>query len=171
MGGSPSRNSTLGGVMHKSSFFHPFKFFLSLGSLCLLLFPGIALADSGLSLTVDSPSAFVTEGNPLTVFFTVTNSAPLVIGFEFGALSLSGSFVSGDSSDNAFGGGLFAIQPVFNVGTCVIDNLIIYVPSNGGSCEFWFTFSTGVDSGETDGDVGVWSESLSIGSAVPAPAA
>ncbi len=117
-------------------------FLCALVALAALSFPCMSRAD-GITLVIDTVNLTVTEGNTLTVVFTLSNntgSDVSINNFAGGAAFFSGP---GDSSDS------FA-NSVIDQDNCRFKTL-----AAGKSCLFSIDYISDSDVGEMDGDFGV----------------
>ena len=116
--------------------------------LAALSFPSMSRADGGVTLTIDSTNFTVTEGDTLTIVFTLTNNTAsdvAVNNFAGGAASFAGT---GDPSDSF-------VNSVIDQDNCRFMTL-----AAGKSCLFSIDYITASDAGETDADFGVNQSSL-----------
>lgn len=119
-----------------------------------------ALAVPVISTTLASPgSTTITEGNSITLVFQVTNNTGSTY-FQAGN-GWNYSFVSGDSSD-----GPPSLAASFNFSPAGYTGCGASL-AGGNSCYYAATFTTPSDTGETDGDFGVWDVLTEIGWSLP----
>jgi hypothetical protein len=115
-------------------------------------FPALGAATpSTPTIMLNTTNLTVTEGNSITIDFTVTNntdSSYTLGNFAGGALFFLGP---GDSSDT-----------FSNTSIGPIDNCRFHPLANGASCEYQETGTTPQDTAETDGDSGVNSTCIAI---------
>jgi hypothetical protein len=122
-------------------------FLFILTALAALSFPSMSRAD-GVTLTIDTTNLTVTEGNTLTVVFTLANNTAsdvAIDNFAGGAAFFAGT---GDPTDS------FADSVIDQ------DNCRFRTLGAGMSCLFSIDYITDSDTGETDGDFGVNASNL-----------
>jgi PEP-CTERM motif len=122
-------------------------FLSALLALSALSFPSLSRAD-GVTLVRDTTNLTVTEGNTLTVVFTLTNGTDADVSINNFAGGAAGFAGTGDPSDS------FA-NSVIDQDNCRFKTL-----AAGDSCLFSIDYITHSDVGETDGDFGVNESSL-----------
>ncbi|HEV2287717.1 MAG TPA: PEP-CTERM sorting domain-containing protein [Candidatus Acidoferrales bacterium] len=125
--------------------FGPIRFvvgFLSLVVLCAFVAPRRASAGN-VTITLNPGPLTVTEGNNITLNYTVTNNTGSTIfgdGLPQFIVGYQGVSISGDSSDDLdFATGIFS-------GTCSSESSL----SNGANCTLSFTFTAGSTTGEKE---------------------
>lgn len=120
-----------------------FVFLVVLAALASLSFPTMSRADGVVTLTMNPNSLTVTEGNTLTVTFTLTdgtNADVAINNFAGGAAFFTGT---GDPTD------------FFANSTIDEDHCRFMTLGAGKSCLFSIDYITESGAGETDGDFGV----------------
>lgn len=129
--------------------------------LCCLTLPALGRADSlsstsstGLTMTLDTSTLTVIEGNPIIATFVVTNNSGSSVSLQFfgGAANIpDNGFVSGDSSDGPS-------SAFISNDSCRATPL-----ANGASCMEVITYPTESPARETDGDFGVFKSGFFVG--------
>lgn len=129
--------------------------------LCCLILPAVGRADSlsstsstGLTMTLDTSTLTVIEGNPIIATFVVTNNSGATVSLQFfgGAANIpDNGFVSGDRSDGP-------TTAFISNDSCRATPL-----ANGASCTEAITYPTENPAGETDGDFGVYESGFFVG--------
>jgi len=129
--------------------------------LCCVALPAISQADilsstssTGLTMTLDTSTLTVIEGNPLIATFVVTNNSGSAVSLQFfgGAAGMpDNGFVSGDPSDGP-------TTAFVSNDSCSASPL-----ANGASCMEVITYPTESPAGETDGDFGIYESGFFVG--------
>ena len=118
-------------------------------AVAFIFLPAVCMANSvtanGLTLTLDTSNLTVTEGDTLTVQFTVTNGTGGAINLFASGGGNPGPVSLGDLSD------FITNSSLTGSGTCKLGGSL----GTGSSCTLIFNYQTPNDTGETDADFGI----------------